>query len=182
LIGGVFVSHHNIIGKTPAQLRAELDSFQSVRRRAGLPPLLIATDQEGGSVSRLSPLAPHQPPMASLVDATDAEQRATDYGSRQGHALAELGINVNFSPVVDLRPSRPPDPSDHHTRIADRAIAAVPTRSNSTGRSPTIRRDCACWKPMFKGNTNWASRQRRPPDAFHIQSTHTPHESPTQVS
>ncbi len=128
LIGGVFVSHHNIVGKTPAQLRAELDGFQAVRRRAGLPPLLIATDQEGGSVSRLSPLVPHQPPLASLVDATDAEQRATDYGNRQGHALAELGINVNFSPVVDLRPSRPPDPSDHHTRIADRAIAADPVK------------------------------------------------------
>jgi len=126
LIGGVFVTKYNIIGKTSTQLRAELDGFQDVRRRAGLPPLLIATDQEGGFVSRLSPLVPYQPPLASLTDAPDAELHAAEYGSRQGRALAELGINVNFSPVVDLKPEHPPDPSDRHTRIAERAIAADP--------------------------------------------------------
>lgn len=126
LIGGVFVTKHNIVGKTSTQLRAELDGFQDVRRRAGLPPLLIATDQEGGAVSRLSPLVPYQPPLASLANAPDAEQRTAEYGSRQGRALAELGINANFSPVVDLKPEHPPDPSDRHTRIAERAIAADP--------------------------------------------------------
>ena len=126
LIGGVFVTHHNIVGKTSAQLRAELDGFQEARRHAALPPLLIATDQEGGAVSRLSPLVPRQPPLASLADAPDAEQRAADYGRQQGRALSELGINVNFSPVVDLKPNHPPAQSDQHTRIVERAIATDP--------------------------------------------------------
>lgn len=126
LIGGLFVTQRNIVGKTASQLRAELMGFQELRRRAGLPPLMIATDQEGGPVSRLSPLVPRQPPLATLAEAPDAAQRATEYGRRQGRALARLGINVNFSPVVDLKPDHPPDPTDRHTRIAGRAIAADP--------------------------------------------------------
>ena len=126
LIGGLFVTRRNIEGKTAEQLRAELAGFQEVRRRAGLPPLLIATDQEGGAVSRLAPLVPHQPPLSSLVDQPDAERHAAEYGRDQARALSGLGINVNFSPVVDLKPDQPPDPSDRHTRIGERAIAADP--------------------------------------------------------
>lgn len=126
LIGGVFVTRRNIAGKTPLQLRAELTGLQTIRRLAGLPPLLIATDQEGGPVSRMSPLVPHQPPLASVAGRPDEVRRAKAYGTLQGAALARLGFNVDFSPVVDLRPNRPPDPEDLHTRIADRAIAADP--------------------------------------------------------
>ncbi|MFZ5580756.1 MAG: glycoside hydrolase family 3 N-terminal domain-containing protein [Pseudomonadota bacterium] len=126
LIGGLFVTRRNIEGKTAGQLRMALADLQEVRRRVGLPPLMIATDQEGGPVSRLSPLAPRQPPLSSLAGHPDAQRLAADYGDEQGRALARLGINVNFSPVVDLKPGRPPDPSDRHTRIAERAIAADP--------------------------------------------------------
>ncbi len=126
LIGGLFVTRRNADGKTPAQLRAELADLQDERRRAGLPPLMIATDQEGGPVSRLSPLVAYQPPLASLARRPDAERLAFGYGGKQGRALADLGINVNFSPVVDLKPDTPPGLSDRHTRIAERAIAADP--------------------------------------------------------
>lgn len=126
LIGGLFVTQRNIAGKSADQLRTELADLQAVRRSAGLPPLMIATDQEGGPVSRLSPLVPRQPPLAELAGRPDAERDAADYGRRQAEALSRLGINVNFSPVVDLKPDRPPSPLDQHTRIAERAIAADP--------------------------------------------------------
>ncbi len=129
-IAGVFVTRRNAEGKTFEQLRMELDNFQILRRQAKLPPLIIATDQEGGAVSRLSPPLPRQPALASLLD-TDLsdmqiEQNAKAYGIKQAKALMDLGINTNFSPVVDLKPDRESETLDFHTRIVDRAIAAEP--------------------------------------------------------
>ena len=130
LIGGIFVTGRNVKGRTAAELRDEIAGLQALRREAGLPPLVVATDQEGGAVSRLSPLVEPQPALATLLDAdvSDEElaQRAHAYGARQGRALAALGITLNFSPVVDLRPGRAPGRWDFHTRIDERAISADP--------------------------------------------------------
>lgn len=130
LIGGIFITRHNVAGKSFEQLRVELAMLQAVRRQAKLPPLIIATDQEGGPVSRLSPPLPLQPALASVL-ADDAlpheiEQRARRYGETQAGALAALGINTNFSPVVDLKPTRATSSLDFHTQIAKRAIASDP--------------------------------------------------------
>ncbi|MET3913776.1 beta-N-acetylhexosaminidase [Variovorax sp. OAS795] len=131
LIGGVFIGGRNVKGRTAAALREEIDGLQALRREAGLPPLIVATDQEGGAVSRLSPLIEHQPGLATLLDADVPEaeiaQRAHAYGAQQGRSLAALGITLNFSPVVDLRTGRAPGRWDFHTRIDERAISADPT-------------------------------------------------------
>ncbi|AVQ82873.1 MULTISPECIES: glycoside hydrolase family 3 N-terminal domain-containing protein [unclassified Variovorax] len=130
LIGGIFVTGRNVKGRNAADLRDEIAGLQALRREAGLPPLVVATDQEGGAVSRLSPLVEPQPALATLLDADvsdeELKQRAHAYGARQGRALAALGITLNFSPVVDLRPGRAPGRWDLHTRIDERAISADP--------------------------------------------------------
>ncbi len=130
LIGGLFISRRNIEGKSPDQLRVELADLQAVRRQAGRPPLMVATDQEGGPVSRLAPLLPRQPPLSSVIapgrSSAGIEARAQAYGEAQGRALADLGFNANFSPVVDLKPAQPAGALDFHTRIAERAIAPQP--------------------------------------------------------
>ena len=130
LIGGVFITGRNVRGRTAAALREEIDDLQALRREAGLQPLIIATDQEGGAVSRLSPLVERQPGLATLLDADVPEeelaQRAHAYGAQQGRSLAALGITLNFSPVVDLRTGRAPGRWDFHTRIDERAISADP--------------------------------------------------------
>jgi beta-N-acetylhexosaminidase len=130
LIGGIFVTGRNVKGRTAAALRDEIAGLQALRREAGLPPLVVATDQEGGAVSRLSPLVERQPALATLLDADvpddELSQRARAYGAQQGRALAALGITLNFSPVVDLRPGRAPGRWDFHTRIDERAISADP--------------------------------------------------------
>jgi len=130
LIGGIFVTGRNVKGRSADTLRAEIASLQALRLAAGLPPLVVATDQEGGGVSRLSPMVPRQPALASLLEADvlahELLQRARAYGAQQGGALAALGITLNFSPVVDLRPSRAPGRWDLHTRIEERAISSDP--------------------------------------------------------
>jgi len=128
-IGGVFVGARNVEGRSAEAVRRQIEAWQDTRRRQGLPPLWIATDQEGGAVSRLSPPLPRQPPLASVVDQyseqTVRDAAAHDYGLTQGRALASLGVNLNFAPVVDLNRNLA-NPHDHYTRIRERAIAADP--------------------------------------------------------
>lgn len=127
LIGGIYLSRANVRQRTLAAIRAEIDALQALRAGAGLPPLIVAADQEGGRVAHLSPPLPALPALASLVAAgTDAslEPRARAYGELQGRGLAALGITMNFGPVVDLLPANGGPAFDTHTRIAQRAIAA----------------------------------------------------------
>lgn len=126
-VGGVFVGARN--GLTADALRRQIERWQDKRRRQGLPLLWIATDQEGGAVSRLSPPLPRQPPLAAVVaqspDEGGRQTAAHDYGLSQGRALASLGVNLNFAPVVDLNKNLV-NPNDRYTRIRDRAISGDP--------------------------------------------------------
>lgn len=128
LIGGIYLSRRNLRGTTVDRLRAEIADLQARRRRAGLPPLIVAADQEGGNVAHLTPLLETMPALASVLDgpAAGVAARARAYGERQGAALADLGVNLNLAPVVDLKPGQPPGWSDRHTRIGERAIATDP--------------------------------------------------------
>lgn len=136
-IAGVFVGARNVEGLSADAIHRQIASWQEVRRRQGLPPLLIATDQEGGAISRVSPPLPRQPSIASVV-APLAEENARkaaarDYGLTQGRALARLGINLNFAPVVDLDKNLV-NPNDRHTRIRERAISADPMTVTAVAR------------------------------------------------
>lgn len=126
LIGGIYLAKRNLRGRTLTEVAAEVATLQAIRQRAGLPPLIVAGDQEGGPVSHLSPLLEAMPPLASLTGADDKTLRAYRYGSRQGTGLAMMGVNLNFGPVVDLRPAEGDHPHDRLTRIAARAIDANP--------------------------------------------------------
>jgi beta-N-acetylhexosaminidase len=128
-VAGVFLSAGNVAGKTPEAIRQTVDDLQAVRRQQGVTPLWIATDQEGGAVSRLSPPLMRMPPIADIValhrDRAERLLAIRQYAARQGRELAALGINLNFAPVVDLNHGVH-NPQDRLTRIATRAISADP--------------------------------------------------------
>ena len=128
-VGGVFVSSWNVRGRNVAQLRQEIESLQHMRKEQNLPPLFIATDQEGGVVSRLSPPLPHQPALSVIVkrysDMAQLKRAVRKYGKRQAEGLSKVGVNLNFAPVVDLNP-RVVNPNDRFTRIYQRAISSDP--------------------------------------------------------
>ena len=63
---GVFLSGRNVRGKSVARVRGEIRSLQHIRQKQGLQPLWIATDQEGGFVSRVSPPLPRLAPRVSI--------------------------------------------------------------------------------------------------------------------
>lgn len=122
-IAGIFLTKRNIQGETHDSLQSFIEELQEIRKENGLPPLIIATDQEGGAVSRLSPLIRQQ---ASLAIASGKGESSYEYGKMQGKWLNELGVTVNFSPVVDLKPNWPPSKFDFHSLIATRAISSNP--------------------------------------------------------
>lgn len=155
LIGGVYLSRRNVSGLTPLTVAQRLARLQDQRCTAGLLPLLVATDQEGGDVAHLAEVMPsesaHMPPLSSLVHlGADAAIRTShEYGVRQGQGLAALGVNLNLAPVVDLMPVHRVT-GDVHTQIEKRAIASDPqTVRNiasayslglrSTGVQPTLK-------------------------------------------
>lgn len=125
LIGGIYVGRRNVRGRNLADVRAEIAGLQALRAQAGLPPLIVAADQEGGRVNHLSPLLERLPPLAGVVDQSNPGRAAQAYGARQGQALAGLGVNLNFGPVVDLRPAARPS-GDIFSDIPARAIGSDP--------------------------------------------------------
>ena len=127
-IAGIFITQRNIKGKNLTEIKNFIAKLQNERKHFGLPPLIITTDQEGGPVSRLSPLIERQPSLNSLTERHNSREMAYEYGNKQGRLLSNIGINVNFGPVVDLKPSKPPEALDFHTQINTRAIASSPAK------------------------------------------------------
>lgn len=125
LIGGIYVGRRNVRGRSLADVHAEIAGLQAVRAQAGLPPLIVAADQEGGRVNHLSPLLERLPPLGDVTEEPDPGRAAQAYGARQGQALAGLGVNLNFGPVVDLRPVNRPG-GDIFSDIPARAIGSDP--------------------------------------------------------
>jgi beta-N-acetylhexosaminidase len=128
-VAGVFLSSRNVEGKTPEGIRREIDALQATRRAQGIASLWIATDQEGGAVSRMSPPLTRMAPIADVValhpDPAERLVAVRQYAAHQGRELSTLGVNLNFAPVVDLN-FGVQNPDDRLTRIATRAISNDP--------------------------------------------------------
>lgn len=133
IVGGVFITQRNAAGKTAEQLRQEIAELQQLRQETGLAKLIIAADQEGGIVSRLSPPLQWRPSLTELVaksrNKADLLAQVETYGRQQGKELAQLGVTVNFSPVVDLQSNNAQNQLDFHSLINQRAISHSPNQT-----------------------------------------------------
>jgi beta-N-acetylhexosaminidase len=127
---GYILFGRNVIDR--AQLRALTDSLRDLH---GRDRLLVSIDQEGGRVARMKPpewdayppgddfarlwqLAP-----ASAIEAARANAEAL------GHDLAEVGITVDYLPLLDVRQ---PGANDV---IGDRALGTEPMQVAALGRA-----------------------------------------------
>lgn len=128
-IAGIFITDHNVRNRTAAEIKREIDALQVLRAEQSLPPLIVAADQEGGSVSRLSPPLKRQMSLGRLLKTLphDAERRAAveDYAQTQADELQRIGVTLNFAPVVDLK-LNPNFRDDGETRLRLRAISNDP--------------------------------------------------------
>ena len=107
MVGGVILFEKNISdSNSVVRLKQLIYAMQSIAP----VPLVMAIDQEGGSVNRLKTKYGFP---KSVTAAYLGEQNNNDttkfYGQLTAAILAGLGFNVNFSPVLDLA-SNPDNP------------------------------------------------------------------------
>jgi beta-N-acetylhexosaminidase len=98
-VGAVILYGENIANNN--QLRRLTSSLQDAARAGGNPPLLIGTDQEGGSVRRLL----DAPPTMSAQEMGESRNPlivAEEQGRSTGSYLRDVGINADFAPVSDI--------------------------------------------------------------------------------
>jgi beta-N-acetylhexosaminidase len=97
-VGGIILFGRNVT--TATALRTLTRQLRDAASAGGQLPLLIAVDQEGGSIKRI----PWAPPTMSppQMGADGRTSTARSQGAATGAALADLGINVDLAPVADV--------------------------------------------------------------------------------
>ena len=100
LIGGVILFSHNYVNKN--QIKSLISSIKEIKDN-----VIICIDHEGGRIQRFKKeftLLPSFQEIGNLcqIDKIKAEDLAYYSGYIAGYELKDIGIDVNFSPVVDL--------------------------------------------------------------------------------
>ncbi len=104
--GGVILFGQNVVDteqtvRLVSDLQANNLQSDDAKATYGIP-YLVAADQEGGSVSRLTMGTRGTGSMAIGATGDDASKNAMDTGTVFGKELGALGINVNFGPCADI--------------------------------------------------------------------------------
>ena len=97
-VGGIILFDRNMESKD--QVKTLISDINKAGKSAGLTPLFLGIDQEGGAVARMDDKLIKVPP-AEEVGKEPVEQAAS-LVKEVGTELKELGFNINFAPVADL--------------------------------------------------------------------------------
>ncbi|ORW30689.1 beta-glucosidase [Mycobacterium paraense] len=114
-VGGIFIaSWTNLSMLTDG-------SLAEIARSAGPLHLAVSVDEEGGRVERLSaPALLGQAPSARALAHSESADQAYQLALDRGRKMRQLGITIDFAPVVDVTDA--PD----HTVIGDRSFSDDP--------------------------------------------------------
>jgi beta-N-acetylhexosaminidase len=112
-VGGIFIGSWTDLSMLSDGTLAGISSV-------GPLPLAVSVDEEGGRVSRLAGLIGKQPSPRELA-ATHTPEEVYAIALQRGQAMRNLGITIDFAPVVDV--TNAPD----DTVIGDRSFGADPT-------------------------------------------------------
>jgi beta-N-acetylhexosaminidase len=127
---GYILFGRNVVDR--AQLRALTDQLREIQ---GRERLLVSIDQEGGRVARMKPpeweAFPPGEAFAKLwqVAPASAIEAARVNAEALGHDLAEVGITVDYTPLLDVR-----QPGAHDV-IGDRALGSEPMQVAALARA-----------------------------------------------
>ena len=127
---GYILFGRNVVDR--AQLRALTDDLRAIH---GRERLLVSIDQEGGRVARMKPPEwssfPPGEAFARLwqVAPASAIEAARANAEALGLDLAEVGITVDYLPLLDVR-----QPGAHDV-IGDRALGSEPMQVAALGRA-----------------------------------------------
>lgn len=97
-VGGIILFDRNMESKD--QVKTLIADINKAGKSAGLTPLLLGIDQEGGAVARMDDQLIKVPPAEKLGNAPI--EQAASLAKQSGEELKDLGFNINFAPVADL--------------------------------------------------------------------------------
>ncbi len=100
-LGGFVLFAQDTRNETPASLLKKIEGYQA----ASQIPLLIAVDEEGGTVTRISTYKAFRPskfPSPRDAFAQGGMEGALKIEEEKAQLLSSLGINVNLGPVCDV--------------------------------------------------------------------------------
>ena len=127
-VGGVILFSRNVEG--PRQVR---DLCREIRAAAGKgrPAPLIAVDQEGGRVQRLTEPGFTRFPPARCYSTLccHAERAAEATAEMMAEELRAVGVDINFAPVLDV------DSNPENPVIGNRALSDDPSQAARLGIS-----------------------------------------------
>ena len=116
-LGGVILFAANI--STRPQVRSLTRSLQRARPD-GIPPLIVAIDQEGGQVKRLGGAPTLSPPQLGTRNDPGLARRQ---GVATAKNLRSVGVNVDLAPVLDV--ARPGSIMERQGRSFSRSASRV---------------------------------------------------------
>ena len=102
-VGGIMYSRENI--QNPNQTQQMISGLQSISESRVSLPALVAVDEEGGTVARVSSnpqMGVKSSPNMKDIGATKKTRKAYKTGAYIGNYLSNLGFNVDFAPVADV--------------------------------------------------------------------------------
>ena len=97
-VGGIILFDRNMESKN--QVKSLITDINKTGKSAGLTPLFIGIDQEGGAVARMEDQLIKVPPAEEL--GKEPIEQAVSLAKQSGTELKDLGFNINFAPVADL--------------------------------------------------------------------------------
>lgn len=97
-VGGIILFDRNMESKD--QVKSLITDINKTGKSAGLTPLFIGIDQEGGAVARMEDQLIKVPPEEAL--GKEPIEQAVSLAKQSGTELKDLGFNINFAPVADL--------------------------------------------------------------------------------
>ena len=97
-VGGIILFDRNMESKD--QVKSLIADINKTGKSAGLTPLFIGIDQEGGAVARMEDQLIKVPPAEEL--GKEPIEQAVSLAKQSGTELKDLGFNINFAPVADL--------------------------------------------------------------------------------
>ena len=97
-VGGIILFDRNMESKD--QVKSLITDINKTGKSAGLTPLFIGIDQEGGAVARMEDQLITVPPAEEL--GKEPIEQAVSLAKQSGTELKDLGFNINFAPVADL--------------------------------------------------------------------------------
>ena len=124
-VGGLIFFGANL--DTAEQTKNMLSAITETSRELTVPGVFLGVDEEGGSVSRATPLGVQEYEDMRIYGEQGDTEAAYQIGLTLGTQLKELGFNVDFAPVADVLSN------DENTVVSDPELVSNMVSMEITG-------------------------------------------------